>query len=117
MTSIFHITPIQDWQNAQATGEYRADSLAAEGFIHCSTLEQVIKPANEMFWGQNGLALLVIDSARVTAVIVYEDCYETGMKFPHIYGPINLDAVVNVVDFPPNPDGSFSLPPSVIGNP
>ena len=111
MTPILHITRWQDWQAAQAVGAYRADSLAAEGFIHCSTPAQALKPANEMFHGQTGLALLVIDPARVTAVIRYEDCYETGMAFPHIYGPLNLDAVVKVVDFPPNADGAFSLPP------
>ncbi len=118
MDTILHITKREDWETltlsgaetAVTTPSYRADSLEIDGFIHCSTMEQVLKPANEMFHGQTGLVLLVIDSAKVQAEIVYEDCYESGQEFPHIYGPLNLDAVVKVVDFPPNADGSFSLP-------
>ena len=110
METILHITRREDWETAVATPPYRADSLENEGFIHCSTAAQVLKPANEMFHGQTGLILLVIDPAKVQADIVYEDCYETGQTFPHIYGPLNLDAVVKVVDFLPNADGTFSLP-------
>ena len=72
-----------------------------------------MKPANEMFHGKHGLVLLVIDSAKVQADMVYEDCYASGQEFPHIYGPLNVDAVVSVVDFPPDDDGSFSLPPQL----
>ena len=54
--------------------------------------------------------LLVIDPAQLTAELVYEDCYEAGETFPHLYGPLNLDAVVRVVPFPPLPDGTFTLP-------
>jgi uncharacterized protein (DUF952 family) len=45
--------------------------------------------------------------------VVYEDCYDSGQAFPHIYGPLNVDAVVNVVDFPPGKDGFFSLPAGI----
>jgi len=107
---ILHIAYRDEWQTAQAAGDYRADTLASEGFIHCSTPAQVLGPANEMFRGQSGLLLLVIDPARLAADLVYEDCYETGQAFPHIYGPLNLDAVVRAVPFPPNGDGGFSLP-------
>lgn len=108
---ILHIAHRDEWAAAQAAGDYRADSLATEGFIHCSTPEQVLIPANERFQGQTGLLLLVIDPDRLAAELVYEDCYETGTAFPHIYGPLNLDAVVRAVPFPPGPDGRFSLPP------
>lgn len=107
---ILHITHAADWQNARAAGEYRLDTLDTEGFIHCSTPEQVLRPANEFFAGQQGLVLLVIDPARLTANLVYEDLYETGVDFPHIYGPLNLDAVTAVVPFEPLPDGTFELP-------
>ena len=108
---ILHIAHRDEWEAAQASGDYRADTLASEGFIHCSTPTQILGPANEMFRGQTNLLLLVIDPARLTADLVYEDCYETGQAFPHIYGPLNLDAVVRAVPFPPNGDGRFSLPP------
>jgi len=107
---ILHIAHRDDWEAALAAGEYRAGSLATEGFIHCSTPEQVLIPANERYQGQRGLLLLVIDPNRLATNLVYEDCYETGMTFPHIYGPLNLDAVLRVVPFPPGPDGRFSLP-------
>lgn len=110
MTIILHITTEKEWQTAVAAGEYRADSLASEGFIHCSTVGQVLMPANQLYAGQTGLVLLKIDPAKLAAKLVYEDCYETGHQFPHIYGPLNLDAVSGLVAFPPNPDGTFSLP-------
>lgn len=110
MTTILHITTEKEWQTAVAAGEYRADSLESEGFIHCSTVDQVLLPANERFAGQTGLILLTIDPAKLSAELVYEDCYESGQEFPHVYGPLNLDAVAGLLDFLPNPDGTFSLP-------
>lgn len=110
MTLILHITTEKEWQTAVAAGAYCADSLESEGFIHCSTVDQVLVPANQMFAGQTDLILLTIDPANLTAELVYEDCYESGQEFPHIYGPLNLDAVTGFINFPPNPDGTFSLP-------
>ncbi len=108
---ILHITTKTDWETAVSAGQYAADSLESEGFIHCSTLEQVLGPANSYYRGQHGLVLLCIDPEQVQAPIVYEDCYESGQAFPHIYGPLNLEAVTAVLDFPPNADGTFTLPP------
>ncbi len=107
---ILHITTRSEWEAARVLGDYRLDTLDSEGFIHCSTPQQVLGPANALFHGQKDLVLLVIDPARLAAELVYEDCYEAGESFPHIYGPLNLDAVVSVVPFPPLPDGSFALP-------
>lgn len=113
MKTIHHITHRETWEAARAAGSYRADTLATEGFIHCSTAEQVLAVANAMFHGQAGLVLLCIDEGRVQAEIRYEDCYATGQQFPHIYGPLNLDAVSCVVEFPPTADGAFVLPPEM----
>ncbi len=93
-----------------AGDEISAASLSAEGFIHCSTRAQVLVPANERFAGQRGLVLLVIDPSAVAAEIVFEDCYETGVAFPHVYGPIPRLAVRAVLDFPPDEKGCFHLP-------
>ncbi len=111
MLMILHITTQAAWETAVATGQYTADSLASEGFIHCSTPTQVVGTANALFRGQPGLVLLCINPAQMQAPVVYEDCYETGQAFPHIYGALNLAAVTAVLEFPPNPDGTFSLPP------
>lgn len=110
---ILHITTHKEWESAVDTGSYRADSLETEGFIHCSTPEQVIGVANERFHGRADLILLCIAPAHLDASLIYEDCYETGQLFPHIYGPLNLNAVVAVVDFPSNQDGNFPLPDEV----
>lgn len=108
---ILHITSQEAWETAVSQQQYTADTLSSEGFIHCSTPAQVLGPANEFYRGQTGLVLLCIDEAQVQSPIVYEDCYEIGQAFPHIYGPLNLDAVTAVLPFPPNADGTFTLPP------
>lgn len=107
---ILHIAAREEWEAALQLGEFRADSMLTEGFIHCSTPAQVLIPANERYLGRADMVLLVIDPARLAAELVYEDCYETGQAFPHLYGPLNLDAVQQVIPFPPGPDGRFSLP-------
>jgi uncharacterized protein (DUF952 family) len=109
MTTILHIARKTDWEQARAEGSYRADTLASEGFIHCSTPEQVIPVANHLFRGQPDLVLLVIDRDKVEAPIRDENLEGGTALFPHIYGPLNLDAVVDVLDFPPRTDGSFEL--------
>lgn len=107
---ILHIVSETEWRTAVAAGRYEPPSLADEGFIHCSTIAQVLGPANDFYHAQSGLQLLGIDPERVAAPIVYEDCYESGQAFPHIYGPLNPDAVTAIFAFPPEPDGSFVLP-------
>lgn len=81
-----------------------------DGFIHCSTREQVIQVANARFRGQSGLILLFIDTDKVTAEIIYENLEGGPQLFPHIYGELNTDAVVQVSDFEPAEDGYFSQP-------
>lgn len=88
---------------------YEGDTLKTEGFIHCSTPEQVVEVANYMFRGKTGLELLVIDADKVTAPIKYEDA-GNGKLYPHIYGPLNTEAVMFTIDFAPQLDGTFKLP-------
>lgn len=111
MPTIFHITRKAAWHAARAAGAYAADSLASEGFIHCSTAEQVIATANRIFKGRRDLVLLSIDSDRVKPEIRYENLEGGTNLFPHIYGALALEAVAAVHDFPPRVDGSFALPP------
>ena len=111
---ILHITKELDWSAAESSGLYRADSLAAEGFIHCSTLKQVLDTANTLFRGQDGLVLLCIEPEHVVAPILFEDCYESGQLFPHIYGPLNVDAVSAVLPFSADVHGRFYLPDELV---
>lgn len=111
---IFHITARRAWSSAQKSGEYIADSLAGDGFIHCSKVDQIIRVANLVFFGQHGMVLLVIDPTRLTSEIRWEPGADLPTElFPHIYGPIILDAVMDVRAFEPGTDGKFLLPKSV----
>jgi uncharacterized protein (DUF952 family) len=120
MAVILHITRQQDWQAALESGAYQAHSLAKEGFIHCSTAAQVLRIANNFYRGQTDLVLLVIDTDKLIPPLKFEAPVNpaTGQPepgvidlFPHIYGPLNLEAVPKVVAFPQNADGLFLLPP------
>jgi uncharacterized protein (DUF952 family) len=101
MGIIYHITSKQAWQGAQAAGEYRADSLEKEGFIHASRFAQVRATANRYYRGLTDLILLEVDEAKVKPEVRYEVA-ANGEDFPHIYGPLNLDAVVRVLPFDPD---------------
>jgi len=107
MTRIFHLTPAATWAEAQRTGAYTADSLATEGFIHCSTVEQVVWVANNRFRGRQDFVLLHIDSGRLSAPVKYENLEGGTELFPHIYGPLNLDAVIDATPFQPDVHGAF----------
>jgi uncharacterized protein (DUF952 family) len=109
---IFHITQDSAWQAARQAGVYSADSLGSEGFIHLSTREQILWVAERFYKGQAGLVLLAVDPARLAAELRYEES-EPGQRFPHLYGPLNLDAVVGAHPFAPGPDGLFALPPAI----
>ncbi len=115
---IFHITSHAAWQDAQAKGEYTVESLETEGFIHCSTATQVLPVAEKYYAGQSGLLLLVIEPALLSSTLKWEDPsggapppgVAVGESFPHIYGPINLDAVINTLDLVIDTNGAFQMP-------
>lgn len=107
---IVHFCPRAAWEAARADGRYAADTLATQGFIHCSTPERVHVPANALARGRTDLVLLEIDEARLPSPPAWEagDPPDPGgALFPHVYGPIPVDAVVAVHDYPPGPDGTF----------
>lgn len=113
MSNIFHITQRQKWENYKILGNYRSDTLDTEGFIHCSTKQQLVDVANRFYAHQQDLVLLFINSNLVQAEIRYEEA-EVNQLFPHIYGELNLNAVFQVIDFIPEEDGYFQLPLEVI---
>ncbi len=73
-------------------------SLAEEGYIHCSFPEQVVATADRYYAGRDDVVVLVVDTSHLDAEVRTEDLGGTGVEFPHIYGPIPLDAVVEVTD-------------------
>ncbi len=111
---ILHILIRSEWDRAVRLGTYSPKSLAAEGFVHCSTVNQVVPTANAIFRGQRDLVLLCIDERRLEATLRFEPgVHNTAgdTLFPHVFGPINLNAVTQVVPFPCGADGLFSLAP------
>ena len=111
---ILHITARQSWEQALQTGVYRGDTLESEGFIHCSTPAQVADVANALYTGRRGLVVLCIAEDEVQAEVRYERPEGGRERYPHIYGPLNVDAVTQVLDLTPGEDGRFQLPAETI---
>jgi uncharacterized protein (DUF952 family) len=112
---IYHIAEAADWARALADGQYttstRGVTLAEQGFIHASTGRQVTGVANSFYRGVPGLLVLVINAELLTAPLRYDEVPGAAEPFPHIYGPLNPDAVIKALPFPPGPDGTFSFDP------
>lgn len=106
-----HITKREQWEEAKLRKAYRGDALVSEDFIHCSTTKQVIKVTNALSRARKELVLLRIDTTKVQSEIRYEG---TGTElYPHIYGSLNIDAVIKILDFEPHKDGTFTLPKEI----
>ena len=99
--NIFHLALASDWSAAQETGDYRISTLGCtleqEGFIHASRADQW-RSTKQRFYADvpDQLVLLEIDPARLTSELRVDEVPEVDDSFPHIYGPLNLDAVVAV---------------------
>lgn len=107
---IYHLVSSDDWHNAKTQAEYKPRQFSHEGFIHCSYLHQLSSVANRFFLGQNNLLLLVIDCSNIKNDIIDENL-EGGLElYPHLYSGLPINAVAEVIPFPCNVDGSFSLP-------
>ena len=89
---IYILIAADDLEIARRAGTYRAASLAVEGFIHASLRNQLARVANKYYSTASDLRLMHIDPARVAAEIRWEPA--AGSMYPHIYGPLNMDAVV-----------------------
>lgn len=96
MAHIYHITTTNEWKEAQEKGQYESLSLKEEGFIHCSEDRQVEDVLLRYFKGKHSLVKLTIDTEKLTSQLIYDWSNAIEDTFPHIYGPINLDAIVNV---------------------
>ncbi len=108
--TIYHILPKDDWEQAQSAGVYQPASLAEQGFIHCSKVDQVVKVANSYYGECSDLVLLCIAVDKVCTEIKYEDLLGEGERFPHIYGPLVLESVVSASPLERDEDGQFVLP-------
>lgn len=116
---IYHISSRSNWAKAQATGLYSAPSLESEGFIHCSSIDQILPVANSMFRGRRDLLVLCIDEAKLGSKILWEAPIHPEPSaeppatddalFPHVYGPIEVATVKLAVELAED-DSGFALP-------
>ena len=94
---IYHVTD-QASLDAVTDGSYTCQSLQEEGFIHCCTREQLAGVLERYYQGVTGLQLLEINPQLLSARLVYENTVGGEALFPHIYGAIDMDAVLSVED-------------------
>lgn len=108
MAIIYHLSGRAEWEATSPGSEYRAESLAQEGFLHCSRDEtQLLAVANRLFTGRTDMLVLDVDTERLHASVKHE-ASRSGEIYPHIYGPLNTDAVVQVRLLTGDTDGKFS---------
>ena len=106
---LFHIATVSDWDEARSSGRYttstRGRTLAEEGFIHASRGDQWQAVRERWYAGvTEPLVLLVIDPDRLTSPVLDEPVPGSTETFPHVYGPIDIAAVVQTIpltDVPP----------------
>jgi len=107
MDALFHIVDRSAWQAAVDKGEYRAESLHSEGFIHCSFAQQVAGVANARYRAVEDLCVVELDPARLGAAVRVEDSYGSGQAYPHVYGLIPLAAAVATHELIRGADGDY----------
>lgn len=113
MALILHIAFVEQWEAAQRVGSYRVSTRgksldSGATFIHASRPEQVSLVANFVYEDvTEPLVLLVIDTERLVSAVCDEDLDGIGISFPHIYGPLNLDAVADVRPYERGGDGRW----------
>jgi len=107
---IYHMCRRAEWERAVLGGVYPGSSQdVADGFMHFSTAEQIVESAARHRAGQDDLVLLAVEEERLGEVLRWERS-RGGALFPHLYGPLPLDAVVAL---PLGPDGAHIFPAQV----
>lgn len=107
---IYHITNPAAWKKGQQDDRYIPEGFEQEGYIHCSKQEQIVGVGERYYAGQSGLLILGINPDKLTAKLVFENLIGGEELFPHIYGPLNLDAVEFTAEFGENAAGGFEFP-------
>jgi uncharacterized protein (DUF952 family) len=113
MALILHLAFADQWEAARQAGSYRWSTRGKSlddgaAFIHCSRPEHVALVANSFYLDvTEPLVLLVIDTGLLVSALCDEDLDAVGISFPHLYGPLNLDAVVDVRPYERAADGRY----------
>ena len=110
MRSIYKICPASAWREAERRGIYRGSvDDARDGFIHFSTGPQVAGTARRHFFGQTGLFLIEVDADALGRALRWERSRNDEL-FPHLYGDLDLGAVIGVREMQARADGSHDIP-------
>ena len=99
MSRIFHFISESDFAKYLFDKQLIAPSLMTQGFIHCSLYEQVVQVANAIAPRRDDLLLLEIEELKVIPKIIYENLEGGEKLFPHIYGPLNENAIIAIHPF------------------
>jgi uncharacterized protein (DUF952 family) len=108
---ILHLLSAHEWAALADADEYAPPSLASEGFIHCTGDDDLMLEVANLFYTQLDDALVLsIDEHDLHAEVRWEPPDDRpGLPlFPHVYGPLNLDAVVGVRRLVRDADGRFT---------
>ncbi|MDE2842224.1 MAG: DUF952 domain-containing protein [Chloroflexota bacterium] len=109
MARIFHLLPAQDWNDAKDGQSWSPPSLAAEGFIHCSKdHDQLRGVMQRLFADRTDMLALELETDNLAHTLVWEPS-GSGEIYPHIYGPLNLDAAIVVWEVLPDGASGFAL--------
>jgi uncharacterized protein (DUF952 family) len=93
---IYHVTTLKEWEAAKIKNEYTPVNFEQDGFIHCSVEKQIPGVLDRFYKGQTGLVKLKIEKEKVQRPVLFELALDLDELFPHIYGALNLDSVVEV---------------------
>ena len=113
MPTIYKICTAAEWHEAEHAGAYRGSAVdRQDGFIHFSTAGQSVETARKWFAGQRDLVLVAVDGGALGARLKWEPS-RGGALFPHLYGDLELRAVLRVDPLPLDPAGRHVFPPQM----
>jgi uncharacterized protein (DUF952 family) len=110
---VYKIVSNEEWRRAEATGSFAGAAIdLADGYIHLSDADQVRRTAALHFAGSSGLLLVGVNTDKLGEALVWERS-RGGALFPHLYGPLDMAAVVSVEQLPLGTDGMHIFPPEI----
>lgn len=110
---IYHMCQQDEYDDAKQLGFCQPADYAKDGFIHFSTLEQICATAEKHYNGAKDLVLFEVDETLKPGRYIFENTSGGTELFPHLYSLLPMSEVIRVIPFPPNADGSYSIPPEL----